>query len=327
MDLARAARTGLNTLDDLFVALGPGTFHADGTLVTVLFHSIHSSRREVGSPLLAPNQDITVDDLRAFLDMMLADGFRPVSPAEIERGIAGGTKGLLITFDDGYFNNTRALDVLAQYQAPALFFISSNHVLQAKGFWWDALARELRGRGAGERLVRREIRRMKLWSHERIEAWLRAQYGPRALVPRSDLDRPFSADELRDFSRNRWVHLGNHTRDHAILPNCRVEEMKQQIEGCQHDLVGITGREPIAIAYPNGGYSRAAVACAQAAGLRVGFTVRPFGNALPLQAGKRAMTLGRHLVWGAEDPRRQCRKLGARFVPSHMIKSLLMSAY
>jgi peptidoglycan/xylan/chitin deacetylase (PgdA/CDA1 family) len=325
--ITSVARAALTALDDAFAALGPQPDRPNGVLVSALFHEVHADRGELASPLLAPNQGITLDDLRRFLDAMLESGYRPVSPLDVDAGLAPGGKHLLITFDDGYFNNARVLDVLEQFQAPAIFFISSGHVLQGKGFWWDALSRELRERGAGERAVRAQLRQMKAWTHDRIESCITTCYGPRALEPRGDLDRPFTGAELRDLSHNPWVHLGNHTRDHAILPNYTPAAMQKQIEDCQRDIAALTGREPIAIAYPNGDYSREAVEAARAAGLRLGLTVRPSATQLPLDDAKARMTLGRYLVSGGEDFRRQCRKINARFIPGHMLKSLRMSGY
>ncbi|CDS48095.1 hypothetical protein [Polaromonas sp. CG9_12] len=69
--------------------------------------------------------------------------------------------------------------------------------------------------------------------------------------------------------------MGNHTRDHAILTNCTPAEMVDQITVCQNALADLVGYRPVAIAYPNGNCSPAAVHAAVAAGLRVGFTVAP----------------------------------------------------
>jgi peptidoglycan/xylan/chitin deacetylase (PgdA/CDA1 family) len=104
--------------------------------------------------------------------------------------------------------------------------------------------------------------------------------------------------------------------------------MKLQIEGCQADLAAITGHRPLAIAYPNGDYSRETVQAARAAGLRLGWTVRPCANRLmPRDSDSARMTLGRHHVWGGEDVALQCRKIRAGFIPGHLLKSLMMSAY
>jgi peptidoglycan/xylan/chitin deacetylase (PgdA/CDA1 family) len=250
-----------------------------------------------------------------------------VTDGQVADGLAPGRNHLLVTFDDGYFNNAQVLPVLEQAGVPATFYVSTSHVLEGKAFWWDVLAREMRQRGAAERAINAEIRRMKIWSNDRIEASLKLRFGERALRPRGDLDRPLAASELRDMARHPLVSVGNHTCDHAILPNCTPAERRRQIGDCQIALAAITGKAPTSIAYPNGDYSREVVEDAQAAGLRVGVTVRPCTTHLPLAAGKASMTLGRYLVWGDEDLRVQRRKMAASFVPGNLLRTLMLSAY
>lgn len=325
--LARWPRRALALADDICARLAPLRRGREGSLVVLLFHSLYRDSAQLSSPELAPNQNITVDGFERFLDTMLEAGYNPVSPVQVDHGLSPDAHHLLVTFDDGYYNNHLAIDVLSRLQVPATFFVSSSHVLRGNAFWWDALARELRRTGATERKVGAEIRRMKLLTPEEIDASLQLRFGARILRPHSDLDRPFDAAELRDFAKDRWVHIGNHTCDHAILPNCTSEEAYRQIADCQRDLTEITGRAPIALAYPNGGYSASTVDAALAAGLRVGFTVRPCTHEVPMKAARERMMIGRYMVTGGEDFENQRRKIGARFLPSNLIKSLLQSAY
>jgi peptidoglycan/xylan/chitin deacetylase (PgdA/CDA1 family) len=319
--LKNLARKGLDIADSVCALVSPRSHAGSGSLITLLFHSLYRNRDETA------NQNITTDDFRRFIGHVLDSGFTPVSPAQVDAGLGAGGKYVMITFDDGYFNNTLALDVLERFHAPATFFISSDHVQRNKGFWWDAMNRELENAGMGERARRAEIDRVKAWSGSRIEEHLLDSFGPGTLDPRSDLDRPFTPAELRDFARSKWVHLGNHTCDHAILTNCSVDEIARQIQGCQEALADMVGYAPLAIAYPNGDYSEQAVAAARRSGLRIGVTVRPFSNRLPLDDDKSRMTLGRFMPEGARDMAFQWRKFSSEFVPSHMLKTLMMSAY
>ncbi|MHB1147223.1 MAG: polysaccharide deacetylase family protein [Lutibacter sp.] len=48
--------------------------------------------------------------------------------------------GLLLTFDDGYYDNfINALPLLEKYNTPAIFFISTINIDKFKEFWWDRL--------------------------------------------------------------------------------------------------------------------------------------------------------------------------------------------
>ena len=65
-----------------------------------------------------------------------------VSPNEIAHGLDSNGKYVLVTFDDGYFSNAKALPVLERHGLPAALFVSTDHVLQGKAFWWDVVERE-----------------------------------------------------------------------------------------------------------------------------------------------------------------------------------------
>jgi peptidoglycan/xylan/chitin deacetylase (PgdA/CDA1 family) len=322
--LKALARKGMHLVDDLALAMAPGT-QADGdALVSVLFHSLCRDRGQLRDPALVPNQTACVEEFRAFVGAMLENGYTAVSPEAVDAGLARGSKYLMITFDDGYFNNTLALDVLQEFQVPATFFISAHHVLQNKAFWWDAFHRELAGDGASADAYVTAIRKLKALAPEQIENRLETRFGPSALRPRGDQDRPFTPRELKDFARSRWVHIGNHTCDHAILTHCSAQEVERQIGGCQQALRDMVGYAPISIAYPNGNFSPDIVEASLAAGLRVGTTTLPHRNKLPL-AQRGRMTLGRFPFTSGQDPREQCRRFSAGFVPSHIMKTFIHS--
>jgi peptidoglycan/xylan/chitin deacetylase (PgdA/CDA1 family) len=322
VNLQTTARNVLDAADDLFARLGSRP-PPQGSLIGVLFHSLYRDKTQLADHALAPNQDVTVEDFRRFVAATLESGCTFVSPAQVDAGLAPGGKYAMITFDDGYFNNTLALKVLEEFQVPAAFFISSGHVLQNKAFWWDAFSRGLSRHGACHRTQRTAIDQTKTWTSEQVEVFLRERYGGQVLCPHSDLDRPFTPAELRDFARHPWVHLGNHTSDHAILTNCTAQEVSRQVRECQAALTSITGQAPVAIAYPNGNYTQPIVDACLDAGLRVGFTTRARRNDLPLDSEQSRMTLGRFLFTGGKDPHAQSRRFNAAFLPSEALKRLI----
>jgi peptidoglycan/xylan/chitin deacetylase (PgdA/CDA1 family) len=321
--LESLARNGLHAADNLFARISRDSPRACGTLLGVLFHSLYRDKSQLGDPALARNQNVTVEDFRCFVSALLESGYTVVSPAQVDAGLEPDGNYAVITFDDGYFNNTLALGVLEEFAVPATFFISSDHVLQNKAFWWDALSREMSKAGAADRTKNAEIKKVKSLGSEEVERHMQQRFGHDVLRPSGDLDRPFTPAELREFARHKCVHIGNHTRSHAILTRCEPNEIARQIGECQDALTQITGKPPLAVAYPNGNFSPLAVQASLAAGLRVGWTTLPHRNLLPLEAGKSRMTLGRFIFNGGEDARQQCRKFAASFIPSNAIKTLI----
>lgn len=292
------------------------------SLVVLLFHSLFADRAEVEAGAVAPQQGITLDHFEHLLRYFLAHGYAFTQPDEILGGLDPGRRYVLLTFDDGYYNNVRALPLLHRYGVPALFFISTEHVVQQKGFWWDVLHRHARRAGTPARAAAAYKRTLKTMRTDAIEAALRARFGAGALAPTGDTDRPLTPAELADFSREPLVHIGNHTADHAILTNYAPEEVHRQIRGCQEALLALTHRAPVAISYPNGSVSEAAVAAARQEGLRLGITGVTGKNYLPLVFdGRREMRLGRMVPYGRPDLTEQCHAFRADFGLYPLVKN------
>jgi peptidoglycan/xylan/chitin deacetylase (PgdA/CDA1 family) len=320
--LRQTAIAGLAAADSCCSALSPGLLREGPGLIVIGLHSLCASRSQLDDPAVAPHQNVCVDDFRALVDAILKSGYTIVSAEQVDAGLDRRGRYVMLTFDDGYFNNVLALDVLDEFDVPATFFVSTNHVLEQKAFWWDAQHRALVRRGASAQVRRAALRQLKALPAMRIEDDFRHRFGPAALRPHSDRDRPFTRAELIDFSRHRHVRLGNHTADHAILTRCSVPEILRQIQGCQEALTGITGAAPIAIAYPNGNHSTVVVEAAKVLGLRLGFTVKPAKNRVP-PPGAELMRLGRFYFRGDTDPRRQFQQCRCSFIPSRLVRAAL----
>ncbi|GAC1466745.1 MAG: hypothetical protein NVSMB9_07630 [Isosphaeraceae bacterium] len=283
-------------------------FQERNALLSFLFHSLFRSGKEVRLNLVDPLQRTTVEQFRRFVEYYIKQGYRFVSPTDLLEGLAADRKYAMITFDDGYFNNTLALPILEEFQVPAIFFVSTDHVRENKNFWWDVLYRERAAQGASHRQIEREGIALKLLRTDEIEAVLKKRFGPRAFEPRGDIDRPFRPDELREFAAHPFVHIGNHTANHAILTNYSPGQARDQIISGQEALRALTGTTPSTIAYPNGAHSGAILQTCGTLGIKVGFTVRPAKNALPLDArSKSLLSLGRFAPHGDGPIESQCR--------------------
>jgi peptidoglycan/xylan/chitin deacetylase (PgdA/CDA1 family) len=271
-----------------------------GGLRAFLFHSLFRDEQELAHEQVDPLQRTTVAEFRAFVIYYLSHGYRFVGPDDLLAGLDPQGKYALITFDDGYVNNTLALPVLRELEVPAVFFISTDHVRQNKSFWWDVLYRERRRQGATPRQIHRECLALKTLTTEQIEAELTRRFGAEALRPWGAIDRPFTPAELRAFAREPFVHLGNHTANHAILTNYPLDQAQAQIGGGQEALAEMTGVWPTAIAYPNGNYSPSILAACRGIGLKLGLTTRPVKNPIPDAADVfPALHLGRFALEGA----------------------------
>jgi peptidoglycan/xylan/chitin deacetylase (PgdA/CDA1 family) len=282
-------------------------------LICFLFHSLFRDRRQIALDHVDPLDRTTVRDLRDLIAYYLAHGYRFITPRHLLEGpLDPAGKFALLTFDDGYFNNTLALPILEEHGVPATFFISTANVVHNKSFWWDALYRQRLAQGASPSQVHREGLAMKSLPTEQIEADLLARFGPRALEPIGDIDRPFSPTELRAFAAHPLVHLGNHTHNHAILTNYAPADARKQVAAAQDALREMTGALPCAIAYPNGAHAPQIEQTCRDLGLRLGFTIRPAKTPLPLPLDPASpqsslMRLGRFVPHSGDRIVTQCR--------------------
>lgn len=294
--------------DTLIARIYLALFRERDSLMTFLFHSLFRDEREIARNVVDPLQRTTVAQFRQFVEYYQNHGYRFISPADLLLGLPADGKYALITFDDGYFNNSLALPILEEREVPAVFFVSTDHVRENKCFWWDVLYRERSAQGASSRRIYREGLALKSLRTELIEAELTARFGPGVFTPRGDIDRPFTPDELREFAGSPYVQLGNHTANHAILTNYPPEQVRAQIQGAQECLRAITGVSPSVIAYPNGAHTSPIIQTCDDIGLKVGFTIRPEKSGLPLDARSPSLLrLGRFAPHGDDPIETQCR--------------------
>lgn len=282
-------------------------FREGGGLLAFLFHSLFRDEREIALNHVDPLQRTTVDQFRRFVAYYRDHGFQFITPQDLGTALEGDGKYALISFDDGYYNNTLATPILREFQVPATFFISTDHVRMNKSFWWDVLYRERIAQGASAEQIQREALPLKSKTTDQIEAALRAEFGADAFATRSDIDRPFTPAELREFARQPYVRLGNHTANHAILTNYARDEIRSQIRQAQESLIEMAGVKPAAIAYPNGAHNDTVVEICADLGLGVGFTIAPVKNRLPRNgASANTLRLGRFALHDELPIETQC---------------------
>jgi peptidoglycan/xylan/chitin deacetylase (PgdA/CDA1 family) len=261
-------------------------------LISFLFHAVFADREEVESGLIHPQEAMTEAQFRLLLEHFLGAGYRFVSIEEIEKGLPADERCVCITFDDGYANNLRLLDLLREFRAPAAIFVSTNHVERGKRYWWDTVYAERLRRGSSLDDIEREIESLKERHPAAIEAYVDDAFGSDASKPRSDLDRPLTPAEVGVLGREELVTIGNHTQDHAILIRLSGDEIRDQIVGAQLALERMTGSTPRAIAYPNGDYDRVVIETVKSAGLMCGITTVRRKEQMPISA-ERLLELGR----------------------------------
>jgi peptidoglycan/xylan/chitin deacetylase (PgdA/CDA1 family) len=238
-----------------------------------LFHSIYEDERAVGNSTVFPQERMTVELFREFLDYFSTQGYYFLTPHQlVTESLDPDKRYGLVTFDDGYFNNTLVLDALKEYRVPALLFISTWYVQEQKSFWSDVAYRELKKRGVSDDKILRQIMALKTKKVSTIFEELDVEFGRNCSHPVGDADRPLTLSELHSMAQHPFIHIGNHTHRHEVLTNLDRAEIVYEIEQCQHVLEQNIGYRPDWISYPNGSYNDTVLCVCREDGFRAGIT-------------------------------------------------------
>jgi peptidoglycan/xylan/chitin deacetylase (PgdA/CDA1 family) len=308
MTMYARLRSMLLKLDHIIAHSGIGLSGSEGVLLSFLFHGLFDDLGGTDSEGGEAQQGITVEMFECFVEYFHRHCYTFVSPNEVAHGLDSNGKYVLVTFDDGYFSNTKALPVLERHGIPAALFVSTDHVLQGKAFWWDVVERESLKRRMPQSHVNQVHETLRRLRTADAEAFVQAEFGPRALRPVGDRDRPFTLPELSEIAKHPLISLGNHTSNHDVLTNYSAGEVRAQIESAQEIIGSIVGKAPNFIAYPNGEISDSVLEAARASGMQFGLSVNPGRNRLPIEAGSlAAMKLKRFALTGDAAIEPQCQ--------------------
>ncbi len=217
-------------------------------LLVFFFHGIFQSLKEKNLNHTDPQNNMTVEQFVAFIEYFLSHNYKFILPKDLMSGLENDQPYAMITFDDGYFNNMLAIEILNKYKIPAVFFISTKNMMENKAYWWDIIYKYRSKQGCSIENIQSEQNWLKDFKYCFIDDYILKTFGMEAFTPWSDLDRPFSKDEIKQLILNPLVAFGNHTHNHSILINYNKEEIKKELSVSNKILFEVTGTLPIAIA-------------------------------------------------------------------------------
>jgi peptidoglycan/xylan/chitin deacetylase (PgdA/CDA1 family) len=205
----------------------------------------------------------------------------------------------LLTFDDGYLNNLQlAAEVLEEADVPALFFVSTHHLITGEPFWFDRVVTRVQA----ARLIALDLSTFGLrhyrffpddgarrWDTiqvlltdlkrlgnpdepalKRILDFLDAEYGPTAEHYDARL-RPLHVSELKQLANRPQAFFGSHGHRHEILTRLTDQALTDSVVTSKQILERLVNAAIVEIAYPNGDEDpRVRSICARA-GYRRGF--------------------------------------------------------
>lgn len=157
--------------------------------------------------------------------------------------------GVLLTFDDGFANNVDILlPILEEFDTPAVFFVTVQHVLNPRD-WLPAT------------------------KHLVEEVWHEPEEVPETIA--RNFYNGMTVEQLQVCARHPLITIASHTISHPFLSGCSLPEMDKEISGSKHLLAELTGNPVDLFAYPAGDYIAQVLQRVQQAGYRAAFAVDP----------------------------------------------------
>jgi peptidoglycan/xylan/chitin deacetylase (PgdA/CDA1 family) len=255
-------------------------------LLVFFFHGIFESQKQKDLNHIDPQNNMTVSQFVDFIDYFQNHKYKFILPEDILSGLKNDQPYVMITFDDGYFNNMLAIDILNKYRLPAVFSITTKNMVENKAFWWDIIYKYRIKQGSNIEAIRNEQRSLKCHKHSLIDSYITQNFGIESFKPWSDIDRPFNESEVKNLAKSPYVSIGNHTHNHSILTNYTKDEITQELRESNKILFDLTGSLPITVTFPNGNYSNLVLEATEKEGFRYAFTTEPKQNPLPIEHGK-----------------------------------------
>lgn len=192
---------------------------------------------------------------------------------------------ICLSFDDGFANNYKyVLPLLAQYEVPAVFFVTGIRDSAGHDILWNdvlAIAYKYGPQQFAFRnekyIKRRDGKYIAAASGMLLADWLctkgfaekeemMAILGSFKERAEEDYWLQMTRDQIRELSSSKWVTIGSHSQYHNDLAKLPAAVAQEDMVRSKHFLESITGKEIKAIAFPYGSYNPETINAAKAAG-------------------------------------------------------------
>lgn len=275
-------------------------------LVILLVHSLFRSEAELRNSQVYPHERMTVDKFVCLLRKLQEFGYEFIHADQMDDPSSLPDRSVLLTFDDAYKSIESCVEPMEEFNVPGLVFVVPWNVLHRECYWWDVFYRRLSAEGRSEREVYGLIDDRKRMSAERIREEIIDRWGGHALCFETDLDRPFSLEELHILARHPLFSFGNHTYRHTALPFQDGATISSEIRLGKQWIQEMFGRTSKFLAFPNGDYSNKVVSIAGSEGAGYCLSIEPRGCVLREGTDQRyPRIMGRYMVSGERSVEKQ----------------------
>ena len=227
----------------------------------ITFHSVHLEKdQNILYKYINPHSSVSIENLEKLISFLLKNKINLINSKDLESDNLSNSN-VIISFDDGYYNNHHLIDLVNNYNIPIEVFISTSYIENQSLYWWDILYCVNKNPENYKHLIHSDILKKS------------NNYFKQSMF--SDLNRPFNIDELKEFSKNKNILIGNHTHTHMISNLINENYFINDVLKAQNNIETWTGSKPISFAFPNGDFLNSHLESLKKMGLDYNFKLFP----------------------------------------------------
>lgn len=178
-----------------------------------------------------------------------------IVPLEGAHNIKTKKPKVVITFDDGYYNNYRlAYPILKKYNAPATIFLVTNTIDKDHVFWFDRIYMAFRNicGDAGMHSLTNSFKTIHPYMvDDAVDEYIKSRGGE--IVDCDDCCRTLRIGEIEKMANSGLVQFGSHTHHHELLTLMNDKEVDDTLQTSYDIIKQIPASIPY-FCYPNGFY-------------------------------------------------------------------------
>lgn len=169
---------------------------------------------------------------------------------------------IVITFDDGYYDNyLAAKNILEPENIPATFFISTANLTEKQDergmFWWDEIALHKQAfvnhSDMGIEKIGKFLRKSTPENQKKFLSQFRDHYKKPDAIEQNKY-RFLTPNELIRLSKCKGVTIGAHTVNHPRLSLLDKDKIRYELFESKETIERIIGKDVNVCSYPYGGY-------------------------------------------------------------------------
>lgn len=296
----RMVRRLLMSLDPVFGGALSLLNGERGTVRAICLHGMKPTAAP--SPGLPADAETDLESLRQMVELLLRRKYRFITPAQLSQGLDPRVAYFVLTFDDGYWSSSLAVNLMRQYGVPVTLFVCPHFMERQIAFWSESLYRGCEQRRVPQSDMLVAERRLRELPQTDREAWLVDQFGPECLTPLGDADRPLTSAELKQLWSFGNLEIGNHSWNHTALSRLSGPEIEAELGRVQRYVHALVGVSPGSMSFPYGFYNDATLDVVRQMGFSSAFTTVNRLHSTSSLRNAPFVTMGRFGGWNHKRP-------------------------